>query len=202
MALITFEDLPSTNTPLNADNLNNNFEELNNKIKTEHIAQQDANNLTETRYSTCSLNANTPTGGTDYGTILVNVASTYINQVFIDINTDKIYHRKKIDNSWTNWREIDNSKTLTFNSEWVTATFALGQGLTLTIPINNPEKKSLNINLTSIEIFSDSSTWLSTYVVDSHVFNTFFTLTLNSTNLPLTIGNSYLVRLTGTISLN
>ena len=32
MALITFEDLPSTNTPLNAANLNNNFNELNNKL--------------------------------------------------------------------------------------------------------------------------------------------------------------------------
>lgn len=31
MALITFEDLPSTNTPLNASNLNNNFEELEEK---------------------------------------------------------------------------------------------------------------------------------------------------------------------------
>lgn len=30
MAMITFEDLPSTNTPLNAANLNNNFNELNN----------------------------------------------------------------------------------------------------------------------------------------------------------------------------
>jgi len=28
MALITFEDLPSTNTPINASNLNNNFSEL------------------------------------------------------------------------------------------------------------------------------------------------------------------------------
>lgn len=32
MALITFEDLPSTNTPLNAANLNNNFSELNSAI--------------------------------------------------------------------------------------------------------------------------------------------------------------------------
>lgn len=32
MALITFEDLPSANTPLNAANLNNNFNELNNKL--------------------------------------------------------------------------------------------------------------------------------------------------------------------------
>lgn len=30
MALVTFEDLPSTNTPINANNLNNNFNELNN----------------------------------------------------------------------------------------------------------------------------------------------------------------------------
>lgn len=28
MALVTFEDLPSTNTPINASNLNNNFNEL------------------------------------------------------------------------------------------------------------------------------------------------------------------------------
>lgn len=29
MSIITFEDLPSTNTPINAENLNNNFNELN-----------------------------------------------------------------------------------------------------------------------------------------------------------------------------
>lgn len=31
MALVTFQDLPSTSTPLNAENLNNNFNELNSK---------------------------------------------------------------------------------------------------------------------------------------------------------------------------
>lgn len=30
--MITFEDLPSTKTPLNANNLNNNFKELQNQI--------------------------------------------------------------------------------------------------------------------------------------------------------------------------
>ena len=34
MALIEFENKPSTNTPINATNLNNNFNELNNKIIT------------------------------------------------------------------------------------------------------------------------------------------------------------------------
>ena len=32
MAMVTFEDLPSTNTPLNATNLNNNFSEILNLI--------------------------------------------------------------------------------------------------------------------------------------------------------------------------
>lgn len=32
MSLITFENLPSTNTPINAQNLNNNFDELNTGI--------------------------------------------------------------------------------------------------------------------------------------------------------------------------
>ena len=32
MALITFENLPSTNTPINAENLNNNFNELDSGI--------------------------------------------------------------------------------------------------------------------------------------------------------------------------
>ncbi len=32
MALITFQDLPNTTTPLNASNLNNNFNELDTKI--------------------------------------------------------------------------------------------------------------------------------------------------------------------------
>ena len=31
MALVTFQDLPSTSTPLNSANLNNNFNEINNK---------------------------------------------------------------------------------------------------------------------------------------------------------------------------
>lgn len=34
MALITFEDLPSTNTPINSTNLNNNFEYLDEKTET------------------------------------------------------------------------------------------------------------------------------------------------------------------------
>lgn len=33
MALVTFEDYPSTNTPLNATNLNNNFNECNNIVE-------------------------------------------------------------------------------------------------------------------------------------------------------------------------
>lgn len=41
MSLVTFEDLPSTNTPINSNNLNNNFDELNNK----HIRYTEIRNL-------------------------------------------------------------------------------------------------------------------------------------------------------------
>lgn len=49
MALITFENLPSTNTPLNAANLNNNFNELNTKIN--DINEKLNNSLSWKKYA-------------------------------------------------------------------------------------------------------------------------------------------------------
>lgn len=41
MALIEFEDLPSTNTPINANNLNNNFGLLSSYIKVTATSNQE-----------------------------------------------------------------------------------------------------------------------------------------------------------------
>lgn len=48
MSLIQFEDLPSTNTPLNANNLNNNFGELDIRTKVNSTTELDLNNITDT----------------------------------------------------------------------------------------------------------------------------------------------------------
>lgn len=64
MALIQFEDLPSTNTPLNASNLNNNFSELNGNINdlsalvTDNTPTAIANSSITTNLTGASLSQN------------------------------------------------------------------------------------------------------------------------------------------------
>lgn len=48
MALITFQDLPSTQTPINSTNLNDNFNELDTKTNPQIITAELSSNFTKT----------------------------------------------------------------------------------------------------------------------------------------------------------
>lgn len=79
MALVVFEDLPSTNTPLNAQNLNNNFNEL-------------ASGITETQTTsetitllTTGWEQNVTTGNYEYTVTDTDVTANYLINGYMDL---------------------------------------------------------------------------------------------------------------------
>lgn len=66
MSLITFQDLPSTTTPINSTNLNNNFDELQNgidAIRITNYTQKNGSNTNVTSGEVTSINSITLTPG-------------------------------------------------------------------------------------------------------------------------------------------
>lgn len=79
MALVVFEDLPSTNTPLNAQNLNNNFNEL-------------ASGITETKTTSETITLlttgwvqNATTGNYEYTVTDTDVTANYLINGYMDL---------------------------------------------------------------------------------------------------------------------
>lgn len=79
MALVVFEDLPSTNTPLNAQNLNNNFNEL-------------ASGITETQTTSETITLlttgwiqNATTGNYEYTVTDTDVTANYLINGYMDL---------------------------------------------------------------------------------------------------------------------
>lgn len=79
MALVVFEDLPSTNTPLNAQNLNNNFNEL-------------AGGITETQTTSETITLlttgwvqNVTTGNYEYTVTDTGVTANYLINGYMDL---------------------------------------------------------------------------------------------------------------------
>lgn len=98
--------------------------------------------------------------------------------------------------------EFSKLKTITFDNQWLTATYANGQGLYVHIPILNPKNEVLDINITSAEIFDSNGEWKDiTYVLAGYT-TTQVSLNFNIGTANLTAGSVYLVKISGTISAN
>ena len=90
MALIKFEDKPSTKTPWNAENVNHNFDELDKKIISGEdggaslLDSTDLNNVTSTGFYYVSNATNVPSDVTSgYLLVIRNTSSTnYLTQLY------------------------------------------------------------------------------------------------------------------------
>ena len=87
MALIEFKDLPDTSTPINADNLNNNFEECYNIVESGTNANGTYvkfNDGTMIQYGRC---ANTHSIDTSYGSVYIgDLQIITLPSAFVDTN--------------------------------------------------------------------------------------------------------------------
>ena len=97
MALITFQDLPSTSTPLNATNLNNNFNELNNNksnlLITENITS-DSTSINANTESTLTIGIS-KTGYTPLGILMVDISQNNVDLLKYSIYSNNAYVRVK-----------------------------------------------------------------------------------------------------------
>lgn len=79
MALVVFEDLPSTNTPLNAQNLNNNFNELASGITGTQTTSETITLLTT------GWVENSSTGYYEYTVTDTDVTANYLINGYMDL---------------------------------------------------------------------------------------------------------------------
>lgn len=79
MALVVFEDLPSTNTPLNAQNLNNNFNELASGITGTQTTSETITLLTT------GWEQNVTTGNYEYTVTDTDVTANYLINGYMDL---------------------------------------------------------------------------------------------------------------------
>lgn len=94
------------------------------------------------------------------------------------------------------------AQTIIFDNEWLYAENPRGMGLHIIIPIYNPEKKNITINLSNKEVFTGSAwTSLGNASVDG-IFPTFVSIGFITTGLGLDEGDSWLIRIKGTVSVN
>lgn len=87
------------------------------------------------------------------------------------------------------------AKTVTFNNEWLISSYAVGGGYRIIIPLNNPNKSTPTLNVSSCEYF-DGNSWVSSSVSIANIFETFVVLSISGGG-----NRNVLIRLTGTLSL-
>lgn len=90
-------------------------------------------------------------------------------------------------------------KTITLNNEWRPAFKASGDSLTTIIPINNPSRVAPTLNITG-EVYTGSS-WSNISISNTFSYNETELILRFGTNVSITNGNVYLIRLTGTITV-
>ena len=115
MALIEFKDYPNTSTPLNAENLNNNFNELKNKISEIPMKIIAENyNIDELKtsgvYGIFNATGTLPNGFsiTD-NNIFVQCFmwwGGYGRQILHDVRTNNSYSRNLNNETWLEWKKI------------------------------------------------------------------------------------------------
>lgn len=100
-----------------------------------------------------------------------------------------------------NFNEILKCKKVTFNNEWLICHKLYGGGLMVLVPILNPQKSYPTLNITSAEIYTTSG-WISVSFIGAQTVTiTHLYLRFDGTGLNLTEGNSYLMRLVGTVEV-
>ena len=87
MALIEFENKPSTDTPINANNLNNNFNELKNLIITSMFSISIGAINPQSGLYDMTYSFTTPTGYEPIGIIAINTLGSYS----ASLNIPKMY---------------------------------------------------------------------------------------------------------------
>lgn len=106
MALIEFKDYPSTETPLNAKNLNNNFNELkNNTVTTGYLGDNpDINTLRAVNGTYGIYNCSqAPTTGIGVLEVLA-YTSDWVIQRFTDVGNGSMWQRTFTSGTtWTEW---------------------------------------------------------------------------------------------------
>lgn len=97
--------------------------------------------------------------------------------------------------------KVDKANTITFNNEWVFCHKVAGGGIIMQLPLNNPSKKSINVNITSAQVHLGG--WHDVpFNGVSPIYETCVYLKFDTpTTVTLTEGYSYLMRLKGTVSI-
>lgn len=122
MNLIEFKNLPDTSTPLNADNLNNNFNELKNSITNLPIAVYDGGSIDPnetTEELILTAHANNPLSGNNFMYIRTMFYSTktstsHRTQIAYPYNSRSgdLYERHYTNGVWSAWASIGNQKSV------------------------------------------------------------------------------------------
>lgn len=89
-------------------------------------------------------------------------------------------------------------KTISFNGGWIEGNKIYGAGIVITIPIYNPNKIEPTVNLTTAQVFHEGQ-WKDITYSTRQAHETFVTVVFADDYI--TVGDSCLVRLTGTISV-
>lgn len=98
--------------------------------------------------------------------------------------------------------ELKKTKTLTLNNEWLITPTAPGGGVRLMIPILNPNKSTPKVDITSGQMYSSSNGWVDiTSEISCYAATETFCMLSMSAPFTVNTGSSYLVRLTGTITV-
>lgn len=122
MTKITFEDLPSTNTPLNASNLNTMQTNIDNEKleKKVNAFTGDYNDLTDIGfYYADGSSTNSPASGYSHYVTVYKLSNSFIYQVAYrvtnTVEAQYLFVRQNYNGIWTTWRAI-GGKILWANS--------------------------------------------------------------------------------------
>ena len=124
MALVVFEDLPSTNTPLNAQNLNNNFSELEAEIGsiTGNKVIQETITLTTSNWA-----LNSSTTYYEYSVTNASITADHLVNVYMDIENQAKMTGSAYTQSYAGGFKIISDKLPTQNIT-ATITYELTEG--------------------------------------------------------------------------
>ena len=105
--------------------------------------------------------------------------------------------------------KIETCKTVTFNNEWLIGNVVHGGNILILIPIYNPNNVRPVLSLTSSQIFTQDSVWVNVPVVSLGLLSpgvqsfgkTYAILRFDDSGVATTKGQCYIMRLTGTLTV-
>lgn len=153
MQKINFEDLPSTNTPINSTNLNqmqSNMEAVANETHIVETAGTDLNNYTTTGYyyfGSSYTPTNIPAGANGWLEVIRGANDNIVKQMWhrqgtIDTNDTQFYVRTKSGtNNWSNWQRL--ALVSEFNYYLAKSNVAVGRVSITPSAANTPTSKGV-----------------------------------------------------------